>query len=138
MLRPLSSKLSNLLSRHNPELRKNYLKLFKNPLFKPRFDLTLNQERDLAYDRLNQVCQKKLISVKWFQDQPKKIFTAHEMMGFADGSAATKMTVQFNLFGGTVLQIGTKKHHGELLDQIDNFKSIGCFALTERGYIIML
>ena len=54
------------------------------------------------------ICQKKLISVKWFKDQPKKIFTAHEMMGFADGSAATKMTVQFKSFGGTVLQIRLK------------------------------
>ena len=58
MLRPLSSKLSNILNRHNPELRKNYLKLFQNPLFKPRFDLTLSQERDLAYDRLNDLSKK--------------------------------------------------------------------------------
>ena len=27
----------------------------------------------------------------------------------------TKMTVQFNLFGGTVLKLGTKKHHDKLL-----------------------
>lgn len=51
-----------------------------------------------------------------------------------DGSQATKMTVQFNLFGGTVLNLGTEKHHKEFLDGIDSLKKIGCFGLTELGY----
>ena len=28
------------------------------------------------------------------------------------------MTVHFNLFGGTVLKLGTKKHHDALLEKI--------------------
>lgn len=32
---------------------------------------------------------------------PLNIFAAHEIAGFCDPSMATKMTVQFNLFGGT-------------------------------------
>ena len=51
-----------------------------------------------------------------------------------DGSVATKMTVQFNLFGGTVLKLGTDHHHEGLLDAIDSLESIGCFGLTELGY----
>ena len=47
---------------------------------------------------------------------------------------ATKMTVQFNLFGGTVLKIGTKRHHDVLLKGIDSLEDIGCFGLTELGY----
>ena len=46
----------------------------------------------------------------------------------------TKMTVQFNLFGGTVLNLGTERHHDKLLKGIDNLNDIGCFALTELGY----
>jgi acyl-CoA oxidase len=125
--------LSKLVNRHHPALRKEYLALFKNQVFKPRYDLTLKEERQVAYDRLNLTCQNGLMYVHWFKKEPTKIFTAHEMMGFADGSTATKMTVQFNLFGGTVLKIGTEKHH-HLLDEIDSFDSVGCFALTERGY----
>ena len=45
-----------------------------------------------------------------------------------------KMTVQFNLFGGTVLKLGTEKHHQGLLRGIDQMESIGCFALTELGF----
>lgn len=37
---------------------------------------------------------------------PLKIFAAHEVGGVCDGSMATKMTVQFNLFGGTVFKLG--------------------------------
>ncbi len=44
------------------------------------------------------------------------------------------MTVQFNLFGGTVLKLGTERHHKQLLPLIDNLQAVGCFALTELGY----
>ena len=44
----------------------------------------------------------------------------------------TKMTVQFNLFGGTVLKLGTERHH-HLLPGIDTLEEVGCFGLTELG-----
>lgn len=34
---------------------------------------------------------------------PLRIFAAHELAAFCDPSMATKMTVQFNLFGGELL-----------------------------------
>ena len=40
------------------------------------------------------------------------------------------MTVQYNLFGGTVLKLGTQRHH-DLLPGIDTLTNVGCFALTE-------
>ena len=41
---------------------------------------------------------------------------------------------QFNLFGGTVLKLGTKRHHDLLLRGITSLDDIGCFALTELGF----
>jgi acyl-CoA oxidase len=43
-------------------------------------------------------------------------------------------TPQFNLFGGTVLKLGTKRHHDLLLRGITSLDDIGCFALTELGF----
>jgi acyl-CoA oxidase len=51
-----------------------------------------------------------------------------------DGSMATKMTVQFNLFGGTLLKLGTERHHKKWINGVDNLDVVGCFALTELGY----
>lgn len=41
---------------------------------------------------------------------------------------------QFNLFGGTVLKLGTERHHKKLLAGIDTLDDVGCFGLTELGY----
>jgi hypothetical protein len=35
---------------------------------------------------------------------------------------------------GTVLKLGTEKHHQGLLRGIDNMTEVGCFALTELGF----
>lgn len=50
-----------------------------------------------------------------------------------DPSFTTKMTVQYNLFGGTVLKLGTARHR-KILEGVDAMSVIGCFALTELGY----
>jgi acyl-CoA oxidase len=41
-----------------------------------------------------------------FVNNPLRIFASHELAGTIDGSMATKLTVQFNLFGGTLLKLG--------------------------------
>ena len=63
---------------------------------------------------------------------PSRIFAAHEL-AVIDPAMGTKMTVQFNLFGGTVLRLGTERHH-YLLEGIDRMTDVGCFGLTELGY----
>lgn len=42
--------------------------------------------------------------------------------------------LQFNLFGGTVLKLGTARHHAQLLRGITTLDDVGCFALTELGF----
>jgi acyl-CoA oxidase len=44
------------------------------------------------------------------------------------------LQVHFNLFGGTVLKLGTKAHHDAMLAGIDRLDPTGCFALTELGF----
>ena len=117
-----------------PALRGRFMNVFKEDLWKPIQGLNLNEERELALTRLKDVTSNNLIDVKDFKTAPKNIFDAHEYVGYMDGSTSTKMTVQFNLFGGTVLNLGTEKHHNNFLDKINSLENIGCFAFTERGY----
>jgi acyl-CoA oxidase len=54
-------------------------------------------------------------------------------MGQIDPGAGTKMTVQFNLFGGTVFALHTERHKS-LFPKIDDLSIVGCFCLTELAY----
>ena len=125
--------IQDLLEHDNQQTRQALRDLFKASLFTPRYNISLDEERELAYARLKSICDHKLISVLDFKDNPHRIFSVHEAVGMMDGSAATKMTVQFNLFGGTILKLGTKAHHDQLLSDIDDLKAVGCFGLTELG-----
>ena len=84
--------------------------LSQNELFTPKYNIPLSEERELALQRLKAICDNKFISVFNFNNDPLKIFAAHEIAAIVDSSMTTKMTVQFNLFGGTVLKIGTNRH----------------------------
>jgi acyl-CoA oxidase len=116
------------------DLRKQLSLFLEKPEMAPKHEISLPEEREVAYKRLKMVCDGGFISVKDFLGNPLRIFTTHELCAAVDASMATKMTVQFNLFGGTVLKLGTEKHHAAFLDQIDSLEAVGCFGLTELGY----
>ncbi|WP_369132298.1 acyl-CoA dehydrogenase [Modestobacter sp. I12A-02662] len=59
---------------------------------------------------------------------------AVEMLAFADLSLMVKAGVQWGLFGGAVLALGTERHHAEFLPDIISFALPGCFAMTETGH----
>eukprot|EP01065_Artemidia_motanka_P003334 TRINITY_DN11601_c0_g1_i1.p1 TRINITY_DN11601_c0_g1~~TRINITY_DN11601_c0_g1_i1.p1 ORF type:complete len:650 (+),score=260.04 TRINITY_DN11601_c0_g1_i1:60-2009(+) len=127
--------MSHFLAFTNHETRARLRHLFgTDPAFIPKYNLALDAERDLAYQRLKKVCDLGVVSVRDFLTNPRNIFAVHEMCGQCDGNLATKFTVQFNLFGGTVLKLGTDKHHALLCDAIDSLQRVGCFGLTELGY----
>lgn len=59
---------------------------------------------------------------------------AFETLAFGDLSVLVKVGVQFGLFGGAVLQLGTERHHEAYLPDIVTGKLMGCFAMTESGH----
>jgi len=127
-------KLTALLDHDNHDMRAKFREFISEPVMVPRYNISLEEERDLALRRLQRICDNKFISVLDFWNNPLRIFAAHELAAVIDPAMTTKMTVQFNLFGGTVLKLGTERHHKELLEGIDNLYDIGCFGLTELGY----
>ena len=62
--------------------------------FIPRYNISVDEERQLALKRLQAMCSQGFFSVRDFLTNPDKIFAAHEVAGLIDGSMATKMTVQ--------------------------------------------
>jgi acyl-CoA oxidase len=59
---------------------------------------------------------------------------AFETLAFGDLSVLVKVGVQFGLFGGAILQLGTKHHHDAYLADLITAKTMGCFAMTETGH----
>jgi len=125
--------LQHIMDHDNHDMRARFREYLKRPEFKPKYAITLAEERELALERLQQVCNADFLSVRDFASNPHRIFAAHELMAMIDPATTTKMTVQFNLFGGTVFRLGTERHH-HLLDGIDTLADVGCFGLTEVGF----
>ena len=56
------------------------------------------------------------------------------MLAYVDGALAIKFTVQFNLFGGTLIALHTDRHKEFMTEKVDSLKHMGCFCFTELGY----
>ena len=68
------------------------------------------------------------------QDAVAAGVTAFETLAFGDLSLLVKCGVQFGLFGGAVLHLGTERHHERYLRDIVSLELPGCFAMTETGH----
>jgi len=68
------------------------------------------------------------------QDDMGQYAVVFEMLGYHDLSLTVKFGVQFGLFGGSVLFLGTRRHHEKYLKAIGTADLLGCFAMTETGH----
>ena len=60
--------------------------------------------------------------------------TAFEMLAHGDLSLLVKAGVHWGLFGGAVVNLGTRVHHERYLEDLISFALPGCFAMTEVGH----
>jgi acyl-CoA oxidase len=67
-------------------------------------------------------------------DDPGGFIAAFATIGHHDLSLLTKFGVQFGLYAGAVLRLGTEHHHRTLLPGAIDMSVPGCFAMTETGH----
>jgi acyl-CoA oxidase len=60
--------------------------------------------------------------------------TGFEMLALGDLSLLVKAGVQWGLFGGAILHLGTERHHARYLHDVITLDLLGCFAMTECGH----
>ncbi|MXV96790.1 MAG: acyl-CoA oxidase [Gemmatimonadetes bacterium] len=65
---------------------------------------------------------------------PGAAVAAFEELALGDLSVLVKFGVQFGLFGGSIAQLGTEKHHRRYLRQVATLALPGCYAMTETGH----
>ena len=67
-------------------------------------------------------------------DDPAAALAAIETLGHGDLSLAVAFGIQFGLFAGAVLGLGTDPHHERFLPGAGRFDLKGCFAMTETDH----
>ncbi len=68
------------------------------------------------------------------KDNMRDYFATMEILGHFDLSLTIKYGVQFGLFGGSILSLGTQRHHDQYLTDAGSMALPGCFAMTETGH----
>jgi acyl-CoA oxidase len=102
--------LSELILGDDPSKVNKWFELFKDPVWVPKYNMNWKETRDEPMKKLLAVSRSKLLSVKDFFKDPKNVFLAHEFIAQVDGSTVIKLTVQFNLFGGSMVALHTDRH----------------------------
>lgn len=131
--------MSALLHGEQASLIKRVKTLLKDPVFERN---TLPVKEDYRKQVLNWT--KLLAAQGWGalnfpeayggQDSMAQYAAVFETLGYFDLSLAIKFGVQFGLFGGSVMWLGTEKHHKKYLKAAGTAELLGCFAMTETGH----
>jgi acyl-CoA oxidase len=115
------------------EIQEEVYKYFASrPDLQTPVEISMKDHRELCMKQLlGLVREAGVRPFKYVADDPAKYFAILEAVGGADISLGIKMGVQYSLWGGSVINLGTKKHRDKYFDGIDNLDYPGCFAMTE-------
>ncbi len=123
---------------HHDEIR-----AFRTFLKQPPFEWKIQRDKEKA--RATVLEQLKLLAEDGWGalayppayggvDSIERYAAIFEHLLFTDGSLAVKFGVQFGLFGGSIQNLGTRRHHDQYLKATGKAALLGCFAMTETGH----
>ncbi|MCR9063646.1 MAG: acyl-CoA dehydrogenase family protein [Cytophagales bacterium] len=132
--------IQSILDGKYAELKSKTKKLIMDDFFEVPYDL---KEKDAL--RLKILEQCKAVAMQGYgayaypeeyggANSPGGNVAIFETMAMGNISLLVKFGVQFGLFGGAILQLGTKKHHDKYLTKTGTLELPGCFAMTETGH----
>ncbi|TCO30360.1 acyl-coenzyme A oxidase [Kribbella steppae] len=107
------------------------------------FDLAVNLPRDEYRDKVLELLQRITAEGHPARGFPKEyggegdlggFIAGFEMLAFGDLSLMVKAGVQFGLFAGAIMHLGTERHHERYLADAIGGRLLGCFAMTETGH----
>ena len=121
------------------EVREIARRLGDRELFQPAYGLTQGEQRARTLTQVRTLCAEGLTAYGFPQAYGGRgdvgaSITAFDMLAMGDLSLLVKVGVQFGLFGGAVLHLGTERHHEAYLADIASGRLLGCFAMTEHGH----
>ncbi|XP_050368003.1 acyl-coenzyme A oxidase 2, peroxisomal [Argentina anserina] len=125
--------LSAYMRGKHREIQDKVMDYFNNrPDLQTPVEILKDDHRELCMRQLTGLVREAGIRpFRYVAEDPAKYFAILEAVGSVDMSLGIKMGVQYSLWGGSVINLGTKKHKDKYFDGIDNLDYPGCFAMTE-------
>jgi acyl-CoA oxidase len=135
----LTSFLRGVLDGEHAEIRNRVRQGLERPDIAPAYDLSREEYRARVFGWMKELAAEGDTAMGFpraygGQDAVARSVAAFETLAFADLSLLVKCGVQFGLFGGAVLHLGTERHHERYLRDIATVDLPGCFAMTETGH----
>ncbi|KAE9602829.1 hypothetical protein Lal_00049520 [Lupinus albus] len=128
-----TSSLSSYMRGKNNDIQEKVIKFFNaNPHLQTPIEISKDDHRELCMKQLlGLVKDAGIMPLHYVLHDPSTYFAILEAVGSYDMSLSVKMGVQYSLWGGSVMNLGTQKHKDKYYDAINNLDYTGCFAMTE-------
>ena len=136
---PDARALQRILDGRWATVREQARELAADPRFAVRHGESTETQRERVLDRLRLLSETGYSQLGFptrygGRNDVGGSITGFEMLAMGDLSLLVKAGVQWGLFGGAVLHLGTERHHDAYLADIASGSLLGCFAMTERGH----
>ncbi|KAJ4967201.1 hypothetical protein NE237_019050 [Protea cynaroides] len=117
----------------NKDIQEKIYEYFNSrPDLQTPMEISMGEHRELCMRQLFGLIREAGIRpFRYALEDPTTYFAIVEAVGGVDASLGVKLGVQYSLWGGSVLNLGTQKHKDKYYDGIDNLDYLGCFAMTE-------
>jgi acyl-CoA oxidase len=135
----LPGDMTPLLEPTHAELREELRSLLSRPEFGYRYDLDRQEHRRQILEWTRELARRGYGALSFPEryggaEDIGAFVAAFETLAYHDLSLLVKFGVQFGLFGGSIQQLGTEKHHARYLEAVGRLELPGCFAMTETGH----
>lgn len=132
------SELKALLDGPHAEVKYRVRQILSRPEFAYRHGLPVDEHRQQVGEWVRILAEEELGALGYPTrvgggGDPGGFLAAFSEIARHDLSLLTKFGVQFGLFAGAVMRLGTSEHEG-LLSRAISGEEPGCFAMTETGH----
>jgi len=128
-------KIRNRLSKYQKSVDEFTNLIYRNIDSIPVIDATSLDHQDQTHRNALDICKLKKFDINQLKNDPEQ-FLAYlfSVVNSCDLSVLAKIVIHFQLFGGSILELGTQYHHDKYFNDINSMRIVGGFAMTEMGH----
>ena len=134
-----AEQIQRVLDGARADVREETRRELRDPLLHPVYGMETEAHRARVFDQMVHLARGRGPKLGFptrygGEGDVGSFVTSFETLAFGDLSLLVKVGVQWGLFGGAVLHLGTERHHERYLRAIMEFELPGSFAMTETGH----